>query len=216
MLDHFAHRADFCPDELGESEMHRRIKAEIWLSLAQAKDVSELELERRFGDVRADIAASIRGVPVAIEIQVSDLSVDRIAFRTKEYARHGVFVLWLRLWKPSLERGRYSPAPWERWLHAAYFGRVYYWVRGSKVIPYHFEPGHVHVKYRIWTDAQGREKRGGGFSKKAKILKHALRGPVLDIVTDFIGRNREWWKGSDLEVPRSKIYCDTMPRFWQN
>ena len=124
-LDHFAHVAERkCLHDLGESENHRRCKAELWVCLADAPHVSDVQLERPLGEVRADVSANINGVPVAIEIQLSNLSVDDIIRRTKEYTRRGIYVLWLARWKPALDSGRYTPKPWERWLHAAYFGRV--------------------------------------------------------------------------------------------
>jgi len=54
-LDHFAHVAERkCLHDLGESENHRRCKAEIWVCLHDAAHVSEIQLERPLGEVRAD------------------------------------------------------------------------------------------------------------------------------------------------------------------
>jgi competence protein CoiA len=57
-------------------------------------------LERSFVWGRPDVFAEIKGVPVAIEVQISSLSVDTIMRRTIEYGRSGIYVLWLLLWTP--------------------------------------------------------------------------------------------------------------------
>jgi competence protein CoiA len=165
--------------------------------------------------VRADVSACINGVPVAIEVQLSNLSVADIIRRTKEYGRRGIYVLWLARWRPALDSGRYSPKPWERWLHAAYFGRVYYWLGQTTVVPYHFDPGHVHVPARTWYDPRGKKKSARGYSRRSRQWIRPVRGQALNLVTDFNARDREWWKGGDTEVPPSKLYCDFRPVFWR-
>jgi hypothetical protein len=55
-----------------------------------------------------------------------------------EYARKGIYVLWLLQWTPTLNARRYTPRLWEKWIHAAYFGRMYYWIEGLTVASYHF------------------------------------------------------------------------------
>ena len=215
-LDHFAHVAERkCPHDLGESENHRRCKAEIWVCLKEAPRVVDLQLERPLGEVRADVSANINGVPVAIEVQLSNLSVADITRRTKEYTRRGIYVLWLARWKPALDSGRYSPKPWERWLHAAYYGRVYYWRGQTTVVPYHFDPGHVQVPTRTWYDRRGKKKSARGYSRRSLRWIRPVRGQVLNLLNDFNARNRDWWKGGDMEIPPSKLYCDFRPVFWR-
>jgi len=78
---------------------------------------------------------------MAIEVQISSLSVETIMRRTIDYHRKGIYVLWLLQRTPALDRPRYARKIWEKWIHAAYFGRVYYWVNGLTAVSYHFEPG---------------------------------------------------------------------------
>lgn len=87
-----------------------------------------MALELPLEEVRPDVSATIKGVPVAIEVQISSLSVETIMRRTIDYHRRGIYVLWLLQWTPALDRPRYAPKIWEKWVHAAYYGRVYYWV----------------------------------------------------------------------------------------
>ena len=41
------------------------------------------------------------------------------------------------------------------------------------------------------------------------------RGQSLNLLHDFNARDREWWKGGDMEIPPSKLYCDFKPVFWK-
>jgi competence protein CoiA len=58
----------------GETEIHRRCKAEIYDTLLRAPHVKDVKLERYLNEIRPDISAYINGVPVAIEAQISNLS----------------------------------------------------------------------------------------------------------------------------------------------
>lgn len=150
-MEHFVHTVPgICSYGLGETKIHRRCKAEIYNALLRAPHVSDVKLERYLKEVRPDISARINGIPVAIEVQISNIPVETVIHRTKIYERMGIHLLWLAQWNPRLNQERYSPRPWERWIHTAYFGRVYYWLEGSLVMPYHFEPSHTHVKKRSW------------------------------------------------------------------
>ena len=213
-LDYFAHRPSVCVNGVGESAAHLQCKAELFLHLTKSNGVSKVQLERHLVDVRADVCAEIKGAPVAIEVQISNLSMAEISRRTVEYERRGIYVLWLAQWTPKLDSGRYTPKPWERWLHAAYFGRVYYWLEGTTIAPYHFEPAHVVVKGRRFIDKRGREKVSRSYSRRSVRWTRPLRGPTLDLLSDFRSRSRDWWKGGEIEVPPSKLYCDFHPHFW--
>ena len=123
---HFAHQPPVtCEYGTGESEEHRRCKISIYEALLEdCSRVRKCEMERDLGAVRPDISAYINNVPVAIEVQASNLTLEKIFRRTQEYARRGIYVLWLPIYKESLKAELYRPRPWERWLHEAYFGRV--------------------------------------------------------------------------------------------
>jgi len=95
-INHFAHKAPVtCQYGTGETPEHRRCKMEIYQSLLGQPGVTNLALERSLKTVRPDVSAYINGIPVAIEVQISALSMDTIIHRTKEYERQGIYVLWL-------------------------------------------------------------------------------------------------------------------------
>lgn len=68
---------------------------EIFEALRTAPSVAEAALEKSMGTVRPDVCAMIKGVPVAIEVQMSSLSIETIMTRTIDYHQRGLYVLWL-------------------------------------------------------------------------------------------------------------------------
>jgi len=143
---------------------------------------------------------------VAIEVQISSLSVETIMQRTIEYARNGIYVLWLLQWTPDLDAKRYAPQIWEKWLHAAYFGRVYYWIEGLSVAAYHFDPQFKSVPKKSWYSESGEKIRARGYSRRSKRYRMAVRGETFNLATDFIPTDRKWWEGNGLKVPDAKLF----------
>jgi competence protein CoiA len=95
-INHFAHANPIaCRFAEGESEAHRRCKMEIYEALLREPGVTDAALERPLGSVRPDVSAHFNGVPVAIEVQISALSVETIMRRTIDYHQRGIYVLWL-------------------------------------------------------------------------------------------------------------------------
>lgn len=209
-VNHFAHKnPDACSFATGESDEHRRCKMEIYEALVKAPNVAGAALERPLGTNRPDVFAFINGVPVAIEVQLSALSLDTIIRRTEEYARKGIYVLWLPQWTPYLDGVRYSPRLWEKWIHAAYFGRVYYWLGGLSVASYRFESFLKHVPRTRWNAAGGVEITAGGYTHRSKRHRSPIRGEMLNLATDFAPRKRERWKGGSFIIPSANLF---MPR----
>lgn len=206
-INHFAHENPLARHYAeAESDEHRRCKMEIYEALLRAQGVRNVAMERALGEVRPDVSAYIKGVPVAIEVQISSLSVETIMRRTIDYHRRGIYVLWLLQWTPKLDAPRYAPKLWEKWIHAAYFGRVYYWTAGLDVVSYHFDPHHKTVPKKTWYSADGKQMTGGGYSRKSNRYRTAVRGRTFNLATDFGPREREWWEGGGVKVPDAKIF----------
>jgi competence protein CoiA len=197
---HFAHHPPVtCEYGEGESEEHRRCKIALFENLSRHPRVRKCEMERDLGTVRPDVSAYINDIPVAIEVQISNLSMARIGYRTAEYARRGIYVLWLPIHTRLLERELYRPAPWELWLHAAYFGRVYYWLEDTRILPVHYRDYYSRVRGR--TRDFDKLSRG----------KVPVKGEVVSLVDDFRPLSRKAWAGERLSIPPSKLYVDTQP-----
>lgn len=178
---------------------------EIYKALLKQPGVTKAALERPLGTNRPDVSAYINGVPVAIEVQISSLSMETIAYRTTEYFRKGVYVLWLLQWTPELDNPRYSPSKWEKWIHAAYFGNVYYWTKGLTVVNYRFDVYKKHVPKVSWLK-NGRKVTKGSYNRRSIRYRNPMRGKTFNLATDFGPKEREWWKGDGFAVPSAKIF----------
>ncbi|HEV2915668.1 MAG TPA: competence protein CoiA family protein [Pyrinomonadaceae bacterium] len=200
---HFAHQPPVtCEYGTGESEEHRLCKIAIYEGLCREAGVTKCEIERNLGTVRPDVSAYINNVPVAIEVQLSSLSLAKIEYRTMEYARRGIYVLWLPLYTEALRRELYRPRPWERWLHAAYFGRVYYWLEGLRIVPVHFRDYYASVRGRT------RDYR------KLSPGKVPLEGETAILTKDFRPVPRDAWANEHISIPRSKLLMDKQPAWY--
>lgn len=209
-VNHFAHANPIaCKFATGESDLHRRCKMEIFEALQDTPGVRGAALERPLGENRPDVSAYINGVPVAIEVQISSLSLDTIMRRTIDYFRKGIAVLWLLQWTPALDSPRYAPKLWEKWIHAAYFGRVYYWTGGLTVASYTFEPHLKAVPRKTWYSADGKKITAGGYSQRSKRYRTPVRSQTLDLVKDFAPKQRYWWEGNGLKVPDAKLFMES-------
>jgi len=206
-LPHFAHKPPVtCSYGKGETEDHRRCKAEIYAALLKRTDVTDVVLERPLGDVRPDVSAVIRGVRVAIEVQISALRLETVIHRTKEYARRGIALLWLSPWTRALDDDRYSPRAWERWFHAAYFGQVFYWKQGLTVIPYRFDPYHLEVPELEWRDKAGRLQMSKAHHRRSKRYRRPVSGAPLHLVRDFAPLSRDSFQSKTLEIPKARLF----------
>ena len=206
-VNHFAHVNPLtCRYAENESEEHRRCKMEIYEALKKEPGVRNIALERPLGTNRPDVSAHINGVPVAVEVQISSLSLETITQRTIEYARKGICVLWLLQWTPALDAKRYTPRLWEKWIHAAYFGRVYYWLDGLNVVSYHFDPNHRTIPKKTWYSPRGKKMIAGGYSQRSKRYRTPVRGITYNLATDFGPKQRYWWEGNGLTIPAAKLF----------
>ena len=206
-INHFAHVNPIaCKFAEGEGETHRQCKMEIYEALQRTPGVSNVALELPFENCRPDVFAHINGIPVAIEVQISSLSLDTIRRRTIEYAQNGIYVLWLLQWTPALDAARYSPRLWEKWVHAAYFGRVYYWLQGLEVVSYHFDSNFKTVHQKVWYSERGQKMTAGGYSRRLKKYRTAVRGKTLNLVADFRRKERYLWEGNGLTIPDAKLF----------
>lgn len=206
-VNHFAHANPLaCDRALNESEQHRTCKLEIYRALQNQPGVTDLALERPFEHFRPDIYAAIRGTPVAIEIQISSISVEAIRARTIAYHQKGIYVLWILIWKPELDRVRYTPTVWEKWIHALYFGRVFYWLHGLEVAEYRFNPALKFVPKKTWIGQDGKLRKAGGYVERSVRFRTPLKRATLHLLSDFGPAQRLWWEGGGVKVPDAKLF----------
>jgi len=197
---HFAHKPPvLCEYGRGESESHRKCKQDIFNLLKISPKVTECELEKNLGSVISDIYFCFLDIKIAIEVQVSSLTVEQIINRTQKYEKLGIYVLWLPLFNKNLNDEKYAPKQWEKWLHSLYFGRVYYWMHGLSIKSIRF------AEYMLWVEDY---QEYGGYHKKSKRYKTPQKDRTLNLLEDFQPRTREFWKSGNIYVPKSKILLD--------
>jgi competence protein CoiA len=200
---HFAHLPPVtCEYGSGESEAHRRCKIALYEGLSRDPRVRKCEMERDLTTVRPDVSCYLDGVPVAIEVQLSNLPVAKIQYRTAEYARKGIYVLWLPVYSRDLKAELYSPKPWEQWLHAAYFGRVYYWLEGISILPVHFRDYYAFVRGRT-RDYQKLVRR-----------KVPINGQVVTLTNGFRPVSTPARSIERASIPPAKLFVDSQPDWY--
>ena len=199
-IPHFAHLPDAectSPNE-GESEEHQLAKLEIYEALLRTPGVTEVRLERYLQEVRPDVSFVLNGELVAVEIQLSLLSRDQIEWRTKTYTRKNIAVLWTPSFSRDLFQARYAPKDWERYLHTMYFGKVYYWFEGIKLVP---------VKFEEYTLASGWYS---GTRRSKRFVSPSRLPPV------FIPDLAPVWRKPWHDLPRAKLWCEPWIKSSQN
>lgn len=215
-VHHFAHKPPVnCTHGEGETEAHRKCKETIFNCLSKRSNVTELEIEKNLGTVIPDIYAKINNIPVAIEVQRSNLSVNTITEKTQRYYELGIHVLWIAIFHEKLNNERYSPKAWEKWCHAAYFGRVYYWVTGLTILPVHFAEYQLYVEPSSWYESGGYERSGGDYYRSSKRYRTPQPGRQVNITENFQPNFRMQWKGGSIDIPTCNLYSDNQRVWWK-
>ncbi len=217
-IPHFAHKPPIlCEYGKGESDYHRKCKQGIFDELSKFSDLY-CELEKNLGNVIPDVyIESLRTHnKYAIEVQISNLTMGRIIERTQEYERLGIYVLWLPVYTDKLKAEKYSPKAWEKWLHAVYYGRIYYWSEGTSVVPIHFSEHRLYVGESTWYSDDGESMSAGGYYKKSRRFRTPEVGQPLDIARSFRPKERSEWKGGNIFVPKCRILIDDLKPWWNN
>ena len=214
-IDHFAHKPPVsCTYGSGESEDHRRSKLEIFRALEKRPGVELLKIERGLETIRPDVSFKFGESYVAFEVQISALTLETIIRRTEEYAKKKIALLWLAQWSDRLLKKPYAPSAWERWAHAAYFGRVYYWVSGLTVIPCHFAECYLWKPGSEWYSPEGEHESTGFYWQRSKRYAAPVLGPRMNLLDDFECTPRSSWEEGRFPVPAYKLWLDKHIRSW--
>ena len=60
----------------------------------------------------------------------------------------------------------------------------------------------------MWYSPKGKQMTAGGYTRRSKRYRTAIRGRTFNLATDFGPRHRDWWEGKDITVPAAKLYVD--------
>jgi competence protein CoiA len=211
---HFAHKPDTdCPYRTNETELHLRIKREIYEALKDYPNCHRCELERRLNGVRPDISLYIGTHPVAIEIQRSDITIDMIIQRTTRYTQLGIYLIWILPELRFNKEGICQAKNWHRFLHRLQVFRLYIWKEGAIIKPIHLEPA------RVWREQYEDWESGyiyGGYFKELKTRFYGTYPDVSEvhIAKNFMQIERSPFSLENQYLPVSKLWSDTLGRWW--
>ncbi len=107
----------------------------------------------------------------------------------------------------------YSTTLMERYLHALYFGSVYYWPGADIVLPVHYRSYSLGTVYRKWYD-DDKEQWNEGFVEQ--YPKNHSRIPEFHRemrITDFKSFTRRGGKFGRYPLPAARLWGLEMPWF---
>lgn len=222
---HFAHKAPYSPVlSKGETELHKQAKNSICSCLSELFPDGKWKVERPFNkaqgkpDLVPDVSGLIGEQRLAIEIQYSSYSPEKIRKRTEGYTLWGVPLLWIVPLKHELDKPQFKPRFFERYLHGMYNGRTYYWWEGLglSVQPIHYDPAYRWFENRSFYDEYGEEQEVGGYYKEYKVVKTPSFGPLLHIARDFSVQNHSsrLLEADKVTTPDCSLWQDTAPDWW--
>lgn len=142
VLPHFAHvpATPCCVVSEPESATHLAMKAAVYERFRAEPWVRGCELERVIDQRRADVWLETAVGPMAVECQVSPVTVEELRAKLNEYTEAGIATLYLvhHSVLASLTEGAEVRVPaWVLALHALYRGRVYVYRQDGAIVPVH-------------------------------------------------------------------------------
>jgi competence protein CoiA len=223
-VDHFAHKARLSPVLSGknESKLHFECKNKICDYLKTKFPDGNWELERTIKksndkkELIPDISGRINQWPIAIEVQKTPYTVDKIRNKTIEYYKRKIYVLWVIPLSEDLGEESFRPRLYEKYLHSMYFGRTYYYVVGNNSItPVHYSPAKRYIEEATWYE-DGEEINVGGYYLTYKTIKSPNYSTDLDISVDFQPEERKSFKckNNAKDIPQCKIFKDKLVPWW--
>lgn len=228
MRRHFAHHARVSPlDTTRESWLHHRCKTEIFHALQDAYprgnwicDTRRVRRRTKNQTInrQPDIGGRIgRDQRLVIEIQRSSIGIRQLLARTADYTAMGIAILWIVPLTEDLGTELFRPRLIERYLHALYYGRVYYWLpgMGASVLPTHFSPAVRAVSFR--TNEDGHWEDAGFINKPYKLIRRPRPfGSLVPIGHGFSPHHRSsflpW--GESQALPPARLWRDTLRPWW--
>lgn len=195
VIHHFSHKPlNDCSYGNGESQLHLRTKLSIFNHL-KTKNVENVELEKPLGSNRPDVYFEKDGLRIAIEVQISSLSLELIEKRTRLYHEKNIHVFWIspiEELQSQLINGQIIAKSWQKFIHGLYYGKIFYWDKDF-VTGISIKPAESWIEQTDW---------GGGYYKTLKRRKNvSIDKNSYNLPEDFICDIRSKWN----EVPSAHI-----------
>ena len=226
-VDHFAHSARQSPI-IGKKDrfLHEQCQNEILEYLQKSFPLGKWEKERpipkneKYGtkEVVPDISGRIGDLPIAIEVQISPYTINKIYDKLVEYQKRGVLVLYIIPLYKEIGEEVFRPRLFEKYLHSLYYGRVYYWTpnNNNKIVSAHFGRCTRWIEESTWFSEDGEECSGGGYYLTFRTIRKPLFGEQLDIVKDFkqIQRKEFIPVNAKKKIPTCSLFIDKQMKWW--
>lgn len=247
-IHHFAHKSPIsCAFGVGESQQHMLVKKNIYEALLKEPNCTKCELERTtLNGVRPDISLKINNSYVAIEIQHSTIDIETIIQRFQRYSKLNIYLIWIltdnkpKIVSRDLKDENFTenicrPKDWEKYLHAMYFGRLYYWQYDAFVKPFHLNSYQYKIDSGNWIEENEElmELEGtnwyednidlanyGGtirYSKSKKeflVPKKQSKEILLNLARDFKPTKRAKTTFHNIKYPEAKLWIDKLKKWW--
>lgn len=226
--DHFAFKGKLSPIyKSHETKLHDKCKEEICTILQNEFPYGNWAVERLIPEnkekglnkLTPDISGRINNKPIAIEIQNSTLTLDKILKRVDGYSKRGVSILWIVPLKEELGDEIFRPRLFERYLHSVYYGKIYYWLSGygTEVIPVHFDRADRWIEESHWFEADGTERTEGGYNKTYKTIFKPNYGQKVDLKNfECFKRDKFIPENESKSIPECWIFKDRLKRWWND
>ena len=203
VVHHFAHEAKTnCHASAGMSIKHLSTQLEIFEHLQKDSRVDKLELERVLDGCRPDISFRVDHKHyVAVEVQISNLSVDDLFRRTEQYGRKGIAVIWILPMRDGLSFPEVRVTAMEKWLTELAFGHAFYYQSAARVVPVQFKQVYSEVPLTSF---------GGGYRRALKDYRSPVVGISKDLVGDFFTKPRKEAFMRQFRFPNCSLWvCDS-------
>jgi hypothetical protein len=225
--DHFAHKSRQSPIILSKDiELHNKCRDEICLELQSRFPEGKWATERTIPENKnkgikerkPDISGRINGKPIAIEVQASSYTIERIYQKTIDYFKLGISVLWIIPLKTELGNEPFRPRLFEKYLHSLYYGKAYYYLPGESLtlIPVHFSPAKRWIEETSWFEEGGIERNEGGYFLTYRTIKMPNYGLPVDISKDFTIIEHFGFSPKNVkkEIPRCSLLQSNLKNWW--
>jgi competence protein CoiA len=224
VIHHFAHKPPVtCSWAVGETKDHLRAKA-LLLNDIRARPGCSAQVEYAIGNARADVYVETAShLRAALEIQHTAISPEEISRRTEQYFNLGLATNWLSLIRMDRLRGatrtttgyvvdRYSPKPFERWLHGFNFGEIWFIDPEAGMLWQGKLSDHMIEKpYSEWYETGGHHQTAGGYSYRSKRWKRlTLTGPFEPHRVEYRSISRQATQFGQHRYPRGQRLAMTV------
>lgn len=79
---------------------------------------------------------------------------------------------------------------------------------GLDVVSNSFEPAFESVPRTSWHGIDDNEMAAPGHRRRLTRYRAPVRGEALNIVEEFVPKQRYWWRGEGVTVPDVKIFMN--------